>query len=85
MQQQVRSKPVNYETEEYMTRVYGKAAYQNLRSHKPAPYLHYQTVIKPRHPRPAAKVPSPESKLKAHRDHYYFSAPNTGTNIGCRL
>lgn len=51
------------EDENYMTKVYGKASYQNKRTTVKDPYLHYQNVPKPKPDRPAG-APDMSSKLQ---------------------
>jgi hypothetical protein len=52
-----------FEDEEYMTRVYGKASYQNKRTTVKDPYLHYQNIPKPKPDRPPG-APDVSSKCQ---------------------
>lgn len=55
------------EDENYMTKVYGKASYQNKRTTVKDPYLHYQNVPKPKPDRPAG-APDMSSKLQGQTE-----------------
>ncbi|XP_061173544.1 TALPID3 protein-like [Saccostrea echinata] len=77
-----------FEDEEYMTKVYGKASYQNKRTTVKDPYLHYQNVPKPKPDRPAGApdmstahlVKSSKTQTTPGIKQFYFS-PTHGTYI----
>lgn len=76
------------EDENYMTKVYGKASYQNKRTTVKDPYLHYQNVPKPKPDRPAGApdmstarlVKSSKTQTASGIKQFYFS-PTHGTYI----
>ncbi|KAL5009175.1 hypothetical protein ScPMuIL_014756 [Solemya velum] len=80
-------KKVRPEDEDYMTKVYGKAAYQNKRTTVKDPYLHFQNVSRPKTARAPPPVEVKGTELKSAKTQtsagvrqFYFS-PQSGTYI----
>lgn len=67
-----------YEDEAYLTRIYGKAAYQAKRQTQKQPYLHFQNVPQPKSPRrpPVYEAKGQNSLVKWLLNYWYSPDKN---------